>query len=698
MQASSVGISIAEGMFASAPDGNDPRSANASDDAVRTAQAAQSKAFKLAKRTIKLSSKNSERLRRASVNGTEKRIADEKASFDEKAPYAASDGSGPESANALNDAAHSGKDGSIQKPKTELKANGVENEDVGRALHRAPANNIATTGKGASDAPESGIERNAKLDSLQKRKNQAVSRSIAKGSEGGAAATVAASATTVAEAPVAIAKGVVDGVARAYDYLASIPSSSESTNPLGAIAIFFLPLLAAPFLCIALIAALGGGVGADAAINWFFSNASTDISEIEIATATTLRSAGYGSIQIAAILGNAYVDTGCDATYFYKPEHSPVYQVTYGMFAYTHTYLVCDSPKANLKDGTCDLCSYIRWCATNGCPPGNVYSQLYWTFSKDAGWQSRGAWWTLWDASDDYAGTVRAVSPNAQLDSSWEDFANEINLASAVYSWMACYSHPTVRDCDYPARLERALEIFAAIAPSGWSYQNGHYYYYNDDGSIRTNDWAVYEGKYYYLDDEGKPVVDGWVYYEGDYYYVDSNGNPVIDGWVYTDGKWYCIDSNGNPIIDGWAYIDGKYYYLDSNGNPVTDGWTYSGGEWYYLDSNGNPVKNSWVKYNGKYYYVDSSGNPVISDWVKYNGKYYYLNSSGNPVTDAWVKHNGKYYYLNSSGNPVVSDWVKYNGNYYYMDSSGNPVTDTWWQADDGTWYRFDSDGVCHPA
>ena len=665
-------------------------SASSSDDAVQSAQAAPRKAFRLTKHTIK-----------------HKRSVDAKNGNDSSDGPKTSKESIAQKGNARK-----------SKDKAAFESELEDGKSANYGTRKAKP--VKTRSELQVDNSKKAVGRSGKLDSLQRRKNQELSRGIMRAKIAGkVAAESGKAAVSVATGGVYAAVAAVgEAFEKAFDYLSTIAPRTESTD-LGILAFLSPLIMVAPLFFILSSFSMGGGIGYEAAVKWMEIDATTDISEAEMALATTLRSSGYGSIQIAAILGNAYVDTGCDCTYLFMPEHSPTNQVSYGMFPYTHTYLVCDCEKANLDDGTCDFCRYFRWCVDNNNPPGNVNTQLYWTFSQDEGWQDRGAWWNLWYASRDYVGTVRLTSPDAQLDTTWESFANEIDLASAVYSWMAGYVHPAVNVCDYPARLERALEVFRALAPEGWSFQNGAYYYYNDDGTVRTNDWATYDGQYYYLDEDGRPVIDGWVRSDGEYYYMDENGNPIVNGWVYSGGnyyymgsdgtpviddwvysggKWYCMDSNGNPVIDGWVETDGKYYYLDSNGNLVTDGWAYSGGQWYYMDANGNPVTDGWVEYNGRYYYVNSSGNPVTDAWVKSNGKYYYLNSAGNPVTDGWVKYNGNYYYLNSSGNPVVNDWVEYDGNYYYMDANGNPVTDTWWQADDGTWYRFDSDGVCHQA
>ena len=154
----------------------------------------------------------------------------------------------------------------------------------------------------------------------------------------------------------------------------------------------------------------------------------------------------------------------------------------------------------------------------------------------------------------------------------------------------------------------------ASAHSSGWAYENGGYYYYEADGSLRTNAWIQYGGSYYYLGADGRLVTNGWAQYGGTYYFMGSNGRVVTNGWAAYQGKWY------------------------------------------YMGTDGRVVSNAFVKYAGKWYYVDGSGNPVVSDWVNYNGKYYYLNASGNPVTNQWVEYNGTWYHLNGSG-VVDNSW-----------------------------------------
>ena len=164
---------------------------------------------------------------------------------------------------------------------------------------------------------------------------------------------------------------------------------------------------------------------------------------------------------------------------------------------------------------------------------------------------------------------------------------------------------------DYAACFR--IKAFANVAAEpahapGWANEGGSWYYYNDDGSLRTSEWLWYGGKYYYFGKDGRAVTNDWVSYGGKWYYLNANGNPVVNGWVSYAGKWYYLNANGNPVVNGWVSYGGKWYYLNANGNPVVNGWVSYAGKWYYLNANGNPVVNGWVSYGGTWYHFNGSG------------------------------------------------------------------------------------------
>lgn len=144
-----------------------------------------------------------------------------------------------------------------------------------------------------------------------------------------------------------------------------------------------------------------------------------------------------------------------------------------------------------------------------------------------------------------------------------------------------------------------------------------------------------------------------------------------VSGWAKENGSWYYYENDGTLRKNAWIKANGTYYYLGADGRIVTKGWAVYKNQYFFVGADGKVVYSQWVTYDGKYYYIDRVGAPVVSDWVKSGGKYYYLDASGNPVVNGWVKYRGSYYYMNANGNPVTNDWVQYNGTWYHFNGSG---------------------------
>ena len=114
---------------------------------------------------------------------------------------------------------------------------------------------------------------------------------------------------------------------------------------------------------------------------------------------------------------------------------------------------------------------------------------------------------------------------------------------------------PTSADTSVQFSNKYSLITDRAILPvlySNWraTYVNS-WYFYGDDGSVRTG-W-VYDNGWYYLSTEDEGTVGlmryGW--------YQDS------------EGSWYFLntvhDGTFGRAISGWQWVDGYSYYFDSN-------------------------------------------------------------------------------------------------------------------------------------
>ncbi|NKE06829.1 C40 family peptidase [Mesobacillus selenatarsenatis] len=105
---------------------------------------------------------------------------------------------------------------------------------------------------------------------------------------------------------------------------------------------------------------------------------------------------------------------------------------------------------------------------------------------------------------------------------------------------------------------------------SGWSQEDGKWFYYLSDGSKKT----------------------GWLKWNSEWYFHDING-VMKTGWVKWSGDWYYLNGSGS-MKTGWLKWNNNWYYLNSGGDMKT-GWVLSGGKWYYLYPGGEMAYNTTI-------------------------------------------------------------------------------------------------------
>jgi glucan-binding YG repeat protein len=118
---------------------------------------------------------------------------------------------------------------------------------------------------------------------------------------------------------------------------------------------------------------------------------------------------------------------------------------------------------------------------------------------------------------------------------------------------------------------------------TGWSQEDGKWYYYQGDGSKKTG-WLKWNGAWYYHDQAGV-MKTGWVKWNGDWYYMNGNGS-MKTGWLKWNNNWYFLNQGGD-MKTGWVLSGGKWYYLFSGGEMAYS-TTIDG---YKLDSDG-----AWIE------------------------------------------------------------------------------------------------------
>ncbi|WP_267202704.1 hypothetical protein [Limosilactobacillus kribbianus] len=253
-----------------------------------------------------------------------------------------------------------------------------------------------------------------------------------------------------------------------------------------------------------------------------------------------------------------------------------------------------------------------------------------------------------------------------------------------------------------------------------------NYYYFNNDGTYRTNGWiwnnlggwqyANANGKlaygwqqisgqwYYFAPGKGGPyMASNGVYGDnhGNWYSFDSKGRYQTNHWVNQNGSWSYANNNG-ILVTGWQRINGHWYYFNQGSSEIEygmtigeapaamTGWQKINGSWYYFDTNNAWALTGWQKINGHWYCFDTNNAWALTGWQKINGNWYYFDANNAWADTGWQKINGSWYYFDANNAWALTGWQKINGHWYYFDAN-NAWALTGWQWINGHWYYFDS-------
>ena len=176
---------------------------------------------------------------------------------------------------------------------------------------------------------------------------------------------------------------------------------------------------------------------------------------------------------------------------------------------------------------------------------------------------------------------------------------------------------------------------------NGWSYENGCWYYYENNN--RVTGWKSVNGVWYYMNSDAS-MATGWVWDGANWYYMSSSG-AMTTGWVWDGYNWYYMSSSG-AMVTGWAWDGANWYYMDASGAMMT-GWVWDGSNWYYMSGSG-AMATGWVWDGSNWYYMSGSG-AMATGWVWDGSNWYYMNGSGAMMTGK-VRIGKKVYRFNASG------------------------------------------------
>lgn len=270
-----------------------------------------------------------------------------------------------------------------------------------------------------------------------------------------------------------------------------------------------------------------------------------------------------------------------------------------------------------------------------------------------------------------------------------------------------------------------------ASVKSGWSKENGKWYFYKD--GVKQTGWQVWDGKRYYLNADGTMKANEWMIdSDGAIYYFRSwggaykDGSARIDGrsytfnadskltssqWITKGGKWYL--AKDGKIVTGWQTWSGSKYFLNADGTMRSNEWKLDDtGKIRYLCSWGGAYKNRSAKINGRSYTFDGNANVTNTQWIIMDGQWklakngtiatgwqtwsnnlYYLNADGSMKANESFTDGGKTYFFQSWGGAYKNCWKTANGKKYYLHDNGAAYQNEWLKAD-GKWYYFQNDST----
>lgn len=232
-------------------------------------------------------------------------------------------------------------------------------------------------------------------------------------------------------------------------------------------------------------------------------------------------------------------------------------------------------------------------------------------------------------------------------------------------------------------------------------------YYVDNNGIMATDKWLKVSvddfGEYdwYYLGSSGKKITDAWKKISDKYYYFDDDG-IMKTGWFEDGDNMYYLGSDG-AMRTGWQNVVPNEDEDDDDGyGPMFD---EEDGEkkWFYFDSKGKLYQPDdeydEKRVNNIWYCFDNTG-AMQTGWVALDGNesdiagYKYYNDSGVRQTgwqllyppeevDGSSYDEEQYFYFENDGSPKVgplegtgteADLVRISGITYMFNEMGNPI------------------------
>ncbi|MDO5391461.1 MAG: hypothetical protein Q4F24_10285 [Eubacteriales bacterium] len=178
------------------------------------------------------------------------------------------------------------------------------------------------------------------------------------------------------------------------------------------------------------------------------------------------------------------------------------------------------------------------------------------------------------------------------------------------------------------------------------------------------------DNKYYYY--AGKKIT-GWAEIKGKIYYFNKDGSMKTQWLTYNKKRYYFEPKNrsGAMVTGFYTSADGAYYYFAPSGEAKR-GTFKVGSNTYYGDSNYVLRTSQWSQVNGRHYYFTSKGARKYH-WFAMAGRRYFCSLSAGKLS-GWKTVSGEEYYFANGGYVLTNQWIDKGTQKCYVDESGKVI------------------------